>query len=108
MESRQHSAELTWDYLSEREQECLGNLCHHYRQGQKYDWHPEAARTMDCGGSNGSHHSYTLGKLVAKGLAEHKKAGCDWGESPKRYRGSKLYRPSARGLEVEASRRKEM
>ena len=57
-------------------------------------------KPMDVGGSNGSHHSYTLTKLVRLGLADHRKAGCDWGVAPTRYRGSKAYRPSDLGLKV--------
>lgn len=38
-------------------------------------WRPEwgLARTMDLGGRDCSHHSYTLSKLVSKGLAERKR-----------------------------------
>lgn len=41
---------------------------------------------MDCGGWNGSHHSYTLTKLAARGLAERWKLGS------KREKGSCRYR----------------
>lgn len=104
MESREHSDQLTWDYLTEREQEVLGELCAFRRAFEKYDWHPEGARPMDVGGTNGSHHSYTLGKLVKKGLADHRK-GLEWGKSSTRYRGSKQYRATDRGMQVEKSRR---
>lgn len=30
---------------------------------------------MDCGGYNGSHHSYTLHKLSKRGLCDRKKYG---------------------------------
>ena len=30
---------------------------------------------MDCGGTNGSHHSYTLSKLAKRGLCDRKKYG---------------------------------
>jgi len=41
---------------------------------------------MDCGGSNGSHHSYTLHKLAKRGLCDRKKYG------NKREKGSCRYR----------------
>lgn len=41
---------------------------------------------MDCGGMNGSHHSYTLHKLAKRGLCDRKKYG------GKRQKGSCRYR----------------
>lgn len=41
---------------------------------------------MDCGGMNGSHHSYTLHKLAKRGLCDRKKYG------GKRVKGSCRYR----------------
>lgn len=41
---------------------------------------------LDCGGSNGSHHSYTLAKLAKRGLCDRKKYG------GKRDKGSCRYR----------------
>ena len=41
---------------------------------------------LDCGGSNGSHHSHTLAKLAKRDLAERHK----WGG--RRDKGSCLYR----------------
>lgn len=45
------------------------------------------ARPMDCGGSNGSDHSYRLNKLAKMGLAETEQRSA-WAVS----RGSKKYR----------------
>lgn len=41
---------------------------------------------MDCGGSNGSHHSYTLAKLAKRRLAERKKYGTAHEKGSCRYR----------------------
>ena len=46
---------------------------------------------MDCGGFNGSHHSYTLAKLAKHGVAERHKFGT------KRDKGSCLYRINQAG-----------
>lgn len=51
---------------------------------------------QDCGGFNGSDHSYRLTKLVKLGLAEHRK-GPTWGKASTRYKGAKKYRPSDLG-----------
>ncbi len=48
---------------------------------------------MDCGGFNGSHHSYTLHKLAARGLCELKKYG------NRREKGSCRYRFNAAGYD---------
>jgi len=48
---------------------------------------------LDLGGSNGSHHSYTLHKLAKRGLCHRRK----WGS--KRAKGSCDYRANAAGLE---------
>lgn len=53
-------------------------VAHNYRDG----W----VMPMDCGGMNGSHHSYTLHKLAKRGLAARKKYG------GKRQKGSCRYR----------------
>lgn len=63
------------------------------REGDRYGVAP-----IDCGGTDSSDHSYRFTKLVRLGLAEHRKRGCDWGQSPRRVRGSKVYRPTPRGL----------
>jgi hypothetical protein len=52
----------------------------------------EWARPLDCGGSNGSDHSYHLSKLAKAGLAESR-ARNSWAHS----RGSKEYRITEAG-----------
>lgn len=44
------------------------------------------AMPMDCGGSNGSHHSYTLSKLAKRGLCDRKKFGGPREKGSCRYR----------------------
>ncbi|ARB13722.1 hypothetical protein Ccr2_gp191c [Caulobacter phage Ccr2] len=56
---------------------------------------------MDVGGSNGSHHSATLAKLVKRGLAEATQ------RSAAMSRGSKEYRVSEKGLEVYNAQRRQ-
>ncbi len=64
---------------------------------------------IDCGGTNGSDHSYRLTKLARMGLADHRKRGYDWGKAPTRgYRGSKIYRPTALGRAVLTAYHEEM
>lgn len=41
---------------------------------------------LDCGGMNGSHHSYTLSKLAGRGLCERKKYGAPREKGSCRYR----------------------
>lgn len=41
---------------------------------------------MDCGGMNGSHHSYTLHKLAKRGLCDRKKYGRQRDKGSCRYR----------------------
>lgn len=41
---------------------------------------------MDCGGMNGSHHSYTLHKLAKRGLCDRKKYGGKHVKGSCRYR----------------------
>lgn len=73
--------------LTERDIDTLGDLraatdnfirLDNYRDG----W----VMPMDCGGSNGSHHSYTLHKLAKRGLCERKKYGTHFGKGSCRYR----------------------
>lgn len=49
----------------------LGVACRNYLQVTGSDW----VRPLDCGGSNGSDHSYRLSKLVKYGYAERKRRG---------------------------------
>lgn len=62
--------------LTERDIDTLGELRaatdSFIKQGNYKDgW----VMPMDCGGSNGSHHSYTLHKLAKRGLCDRKKYG---------------------------------
>jgi hypothetical protein len=62
--------------LTDREREVLRELASFARSAAAHpDWHPQWAKPMDVGGRDGSHHSYTLGKLVTKGLAEKRQRG---------------------------------
>lgn len=61
--------------LSERDIETLEYLLSatddHLRMNYRDGW----VMTMDCGGTNGSHHSATLKKLADRGLCERWKLG---------------------------------
>ena len=82
---------------TERDLEVLHDLVGACGQDCRHTHRREGATPLDCGGTNGSDHSYRLTKLVRLGLAEHKKLGCAWGEAPTRWRGSKVYRPTEEG-----------
>ncbi|UIJ43752.1 hypothetical protein LZK98_11685 [Sphingomonas cannabina] len=91
--------------LSERDRDMLAELAS--ACATSLEWHakgystgrtPGYARPLDCGGSNGSDHSYRLSKLVKLGLAEGKQR---WGVSCSGSRGSKVYRPSPLGIAVD-------
>jgi hypothetical protein len=59
--------------LTERDVDTLGDLaaaCRNFLDVTGEDW----VKPMDCGGSNGSHHSATLKKLAARGLVEASRA----------------------------------
>ena len=71
--------------LTERDIETLKELACADIQRQKHG-QSEWLMPMDLGASNGSHHSYTLTKLAARGLGERKKYGS------KREKGSCRYR----------------
>lgn len=73
--------------LTERDIETLGDLraatdnyirLDNYRDG----W----VMPMDCGGWNGSHHSYTLHKLAKRGLCDRMKLGGPHEKGSCRYR----------------------
>lgn len=68
-----HDEPVKTERLTERDWETLNDLratCDsHLKQGYRDGW----AAPLDCGGSNGSHHSYTLHKLAKCGVAERKK-----------------------------------
>lgn len=60
---------------------------------------PEAwMRPLDCGGSNGSDHSYRLSKLVKNGLAKSRQRSFLRGR-----RGSKEFRTTDAGLKIAQS-----
>lgn len=61
----------------------------------------DGASPLDCGGSNGSDHSYRLTKLARLGYAEHRQRGKPWGDVATRdARRSKVYRPTDQGREA--------
>jgi hypothetical protein len=68
---------------------------HDTREMRREGW----VMPMDCGGFNGSHHSYTLAKLAARGLAERYKFG------GRREKGSCRYRINKAGRAFLASRK---
>ena len=80
--------------LSERDWDILGALIWAYDHNLKYG--RDGVSPLDCGGHDGSDHSYRLTKLVKLGLAEHRK-GREWGKASTRFRGSKKYRPTDAG-----------
>lgn len=57
----------------------------------------EWVRPMDCGGANGSDHSYRLGRLAKMGLAERKKI---YGISSDGSRGCYKYTITAEGQKI--------
>jgi hypothetical protein len=92
--------------LTARDIEVLNELVGAYDQIERaVGWHPkmsgdgvwDGVAPLDCGGSNGSDHSYRLTKLCKLGLAEARKGASEWGQFSTRYKGSKKYRPTAAG-----------
>lgn len=70
--------------LIERDIEILCDLeaaCRNYMNVVGDDW----VQPLDCGGSNGSDHSYRLGKLAKAGYAEQRRRG-GWSRGSKSYR----------------------
>lgn len=102
-----HGAREIWDKLGEVDRERLGDLIGGYDQRARFGWNGDrdGVAPIDCGGMNGSDHSYRFSKLARLGLAEHRKRGCDWGHAPKRRRGSKVYRPTDLGRAVFGARK---
>ena len=78
--------------LTERDLEILRELDAANRNHARYGFMGGWARPLDCGGSNGSDHSYRLAKLVKLGLAESRQ------RSGFMSRGSKVYRVTEAGL----------
>lgn len=93
--------------LTENQWEVLANIAY-LTETNAYGARGQGQFTpLDLGGHNGSHHSTTLAALVRKGLVEHKKSGYDWGQAPRQFRGSKVYRATALGIETYNIIRKE-
>lgn len=95
--------------LTERDMETLGELI--AAQNSHRDYYRRIGRDqaeadkhgfapLQFGGSNGSHHGVTATKLAKRGLAEMCKRGFAWGNAPKSFRGSKIYRPTEKGREA--------
>lgn len=62
--------------LTQRDMRTLGELRAATDNFMRCDNHKEGwVMPMDCGGYNGSHHSYTLHKLSKRGLCDRKKYG---------------------------------
>lgn len=88
--------------LTERDIETLASLesasddaiKHDTREMRREGW----VMPMDCGGFNGSHHSYTLAKLAKRGLAERYKFGNKREKGSCRYRANEAGRMYLRGL----------
>ena len=79
------------DYETLRELDAANRS--HFKLGFRGGW----ARPMDCGGYNGSHHSYTLTKLARRGLVEVMNPSTKHpGRS--RYSGGKNYRITKAGI----------
>ncbi|MGX1098882.1 hypothetical protein [Amorphus sp. MBR-141] len=60
--------------LTDRDREVLDDLAHACRTHEEVSGSPWV-KPMDCGGHNGSDHSYRLSKLVRAGLAERRPGG---------------------------------
>lgn len=59
--------------LTDRDIDTLGELVAANRNLMDVGHHRDGwAKPLDCGGSNGSHHSATLAKLASYGLADRK------------------------------------
>ena len=83
--------------LTERDYETLRELDAANRSHAKLGFRKGWARQMDCGGYNGSHHSYTLTKLTLRGLVEVMMPSTKHpGRS--RYSGGKHYRITKSGI----------
>lgn len=86
--------------LTARDIERLGDLIAGYDQARKYDGNERGVAPIDCGGMDGTDHSYRFSKLAKLGLAEQRYRGLGWNERPRKsaiMRGSKLYRPTEAG-----------
>lgn len=72
--------------LTSRDIETLGELEAATRSFLKQNYRDGWVMPMDCGGFNGSHHSYTLHKLAKRGLCDRKKYGGRHEKGSCRYR----------------------
>lgn len=91
--------------LTERDIEVLGDLEAAVRNYQNVGI-GSYVRPLDCGGGNGSDHSYRLSKLARLGYAKDKQRGLPEGKKLARgYRGSKEYTITEEGLAVVAEAR---
>jgi hypothetical protein len=72
--------------LTARDIDTLGELEAATANYLKLDYKDGWVMPMDCGGSNGSHHSYTLHKLAKRGLCDRKKYGGKHDKGSCRYR----------------------
>jgi len=79
--------------LAERDFEVLIDLQNACDQFLKLEAMGGWVRPLDCGGYNGSDHSYRLAKLARLGLAEQRQRS-SWGTGA---RGSKRYRITPAG-----------
>lgn len=91
--------------LTDRDHEILGDLIAAYDQQARIGWQPkmsgegvwDGVAPLDCGGSDGSDHSYRLSKLAKMGFADARKGASEWNKFSTRYKGSKAYRPTDAG-----------
>lgn len=72
--------------LTERDIDVLENLDGATTNYLELDLKDGWVMPMDCGGTNGSHHSYTLAKLAKRGLCDRKKYGSARSKGSCRYR----------------------
>jgi hypothetical protein len=96
--SSQNAASVQSPDLSAREAELLRECVATHRDRVKHGM-PVKFKALDVGGSNGSHHSYTLGKLVRGGWLEN----VGYGHSTGGRHGSRrtnIYRVTNKALEA--------
>lgn len=79
--------------MVDRDGEVLAELDSACRMFLRLDHMDGWVRPLDCGGTNGSDHSYRLSKLARMGLAEQRQRS-SWGTGQ---RGSKRYRITEAG-----------
>lgn len=91
--------------VTDRDREVLRELIAAYDYRARLGWPAklysdgvwDGVAPIDCGGTDGSDHSYRLTKLCKLGLAEARKGASEWGSFSTRYKGSKAYRPTKQG-----------